>query len=98
MEKKVAGFWVKVPCVDNVGSCTYSPTCAQFIDLCQKYLVKYSIPCVCPFPAGTYAINDAVFDITGHLPPGASGEFRITADIHASSGHIGCLHVDADLK
>jgi hypothetical protein len=56
MEKKVAGFYIKVPCIDNVGSCTYGDLCKDWADVCPKYFSKYGIPCACPIPANWFAV------------------------------------------
>ena len=99
MEKKVAGFWIKVPCVDNVGSCNYGDLCKDWADVCQKYFVKYGIPCACPLPPHTYSIPDIITDVKGKLPPGISGEFRITGNfISTTAGHLGCLQVDGNIE
>jgi ganglioside GM2 activator len=99
MEKKVAGFYIKVPCIDNVGSCTYGDLCKDWADVCPKYFSKYGIPCACPIPANTYTVPDIEFDITGKLPPGASGDLRVTANMNSpSAGHLGCLQVTINLQ
>lgn len=55
VEKEVAGFWVKIPCVEQIGSCTYEDFC-QLLDLyippgesCPEPLHSYGLPCHCPF-------------------------------------------------
>jgi ganglioside GM2 activator len=97
MEKKVAGFWIKVPCIDNVGSCNYGGLCKDWADVCPKEFAKYGIPCTCPIAAGTYTIPDAVIDITKKLPAGASGDFRITGNLVSSTGHLGCLQIEINI-
>ena len=96
MEKKVSGFWIKVPCEGGkVGSCNYGNLCAAWAEACPKYFEKYSIPCTCPVAAGTYSIPDAVVDVTEKLPSGASGDFRITANLLSqSAGHLGCVQLE----
>lgn len=57
VEKEVAGFWVKVPCVEKVGSCHYPDACALLDELippgqeCPPPLSVYELPCHCPFKA-----------------------------------------------
>lgn len=55
MEKEVAGFWVKIPCVEQLGSCTYEDFC-DLLNLyippgepCPEPLHTYGLPCHCPF-------------------------------------------------
>lgn len=57
VEKEVAGFWVKVPCMEKVGSCHYPDACALLDELippgqeCPPPLSVYELPCHCPFKA-----------------------------------------------
>lgn len=57
VEKEVTGFWAKIPCVEQIGSCTYEDFC-QIIDTftppgepCPEPLRTYGLPCHCPFKA-----------------------------------------------
>ena len=98
MEKKVAGFYVKLPCIDNVGSCTYGDICKIWAQACTSQFEKYGLPCNCPFPAKTYTVSDVGVAITANLPGIADGEYRITGNlVSASAGHIGCLQVIVNL-
>ena len=50
IEKEVLGEWIKIPCVDSVGSCSYQDICAFLEEVtCPDPLVKAGIPCKCPF-------------------------------------------------
>lgn len=55
VEKEVAGFWVRVPCVEQLGSCHYQDACALLDELtppgqdCPPPLSVYQLPCRCPF-------------------------------------------------
>lgn len=98
MEKKVGSFYIKVPCIDNLGSCNYGNICESWAELCPKYLAPYGIPCTCPIPPNTYSIPTATFDVTAKLPSQANGDFRITADMSSGSGHLGCLRIEVNLK
>ncbi|GFR94370.1 ganglioside GM2 activator [Elysia marginata] len=50
---KTLGIWIKVPCVDGVGSCTYSDFCQMLnkIKKCPPAITKAGLKCKCPFPA-----------------------------------------------
>ncbi len=98
MEKKVAGFYITIPCIDNVGSCTYGSLCQAWASACPKYFEKYGIPCTCPIPANTYSIPDAVIGISGKLPSIVDGQFRLTGDIGSNAGHLGCIQLEIGLK
>ncbi|CAF0835999.1 unnamed protein product [Adineta steineri] len=98
MEKKVGGFYVKVPCIDNFGSCTYGNLCEAWADACPKYFEQFRIPCKCPIPADTYTIPGAVIKIGGHLPSVGEGDYRLTGDLGSSGTHLGCLRLQVTLK
>ncbi|CAF1191959.1 unnamed protein product [Adineta ricciae] len=98
MERKVGGVFVKVPCVDNFGSCTYEDLCKDWASACPKYFEKYGVPCSCPIPPKTYTISDAVIGINGHLPSVGGGEYRITANLLSSKAHLGCIKLQVTLK
>jgi len=44
---------VPIPCLDNVGSCTYNNVCDMYATVCDK-VKPYNLPCPRPIPAGTY--------------------------------------------
>ncbi|KAK3735445.1 hypothetical protein RRG08_015638 [Elysia crispata] len=49
---KVLGVWVRVPCVDKVGSCTYADFCNILkVQKCPPEILKAGLTCKCPFPA-----------------------------------------------
>jgi len=99
VETKVAGFWIKVPCVDNVGSCNYGNICTQWPATCQKYFEKYGIPCTCPIPANTYTISDFTGDITKKIPISTKDDLRITANVVSSTaGHQTCLQLEVTVQ
>uniref|UniRef100_A0A8C7YHW2 Ganglioside GM2 activator n=1 Tax=Oryzias sinensis TaxID=183150 RepID=A0A8C7YHW2_9TELE len=57
LKKEVAGIWVKVPCLDDLGSCHYPDACDLLDQLippgqdCPEPLHTYGLPCHCPFKA-----------------------------------------------
>lgn len=57
LEKEVAGFWVKIPCLEELGSCHYQDVCDVLNQLilpgqdCPEPLHTYGLPCRCPFKA-----------------------------------------------
>jgi ganglioside GM2 activator len=94
MEKKIAGFYIKIPCIANLGSCTYNDLCKDWAAVCPQY-AKFGIPCTCPIPANTYTVDGLVADVTTKLPPGSSGDLRITGNIQSpTAGHIFCLQIE----
>ncbi len=98
LEKKVAGFFVKVPCIDNIGSCTYDGICGDWAQICPQYFEQYGIPCTCPFAAKSYSIPDTTFSVGTSIPGIASGEYRVTGTLVTSDGfHVVCLQVILEL-
>jgi len=90
--KKIFGVWTDIPCVEGIGSCTYSDLC-QFLEenvepQCPPILATYNIPCVCPFTATTYSLPP-VNIIT--INPGydwlTSGDFSAQATVNDNSGN-----------
>ncbi|XP_052430138.1 ganglioside GM2 activator [Carassius gibelio] len=73
LEREVAGVWIKVPCVDDLGSCYYPDACVRLAQLfmwipqlCPEPKPSSSVPCGCPFRAIS---GDLIFIIvTTELP------------------------------
>jgi hypothetical protein len=97
MQKKFLSFWINVPCQHNIGSCTYQDVCKYWTDACP-FLKIYDIPCNCPLPAQTYTIPDTTLEATKPLPAGASGDYRIYANLlSGSAGELGCLYFETTI-
>jgi ganglioside GM2 activator len=94
----VGKFYIKVPCIDNVGSCNYGDVCKMWAEVCPKYFEKYGFPCTCPIPANTYSVPDAIIDISKKVPSKATGEFKLTANIGGDSHNLGCFKLQFKLK
>ena len=49
--KKVGSIWVKVPCIGEIGSCTYDDLCSilSMIPECPDPFTSNGVPCQCPF-------------------------------------------------
>ena len=99
MEKKIAGFFIKVPCEGNVGSCTYRDLCTNMTQVFPKVLETYDASKKCPsIPPAIYSVSNLVMDVTKSLPSIADGEFRITIDFLSNiAGQLGCLQLDVNL-
>ncbi len=97
MEKKIAGFFVKVPCIDNVGSCTYKGVCADWAKACPT-LPPLGVPCTCPFPAKGYSVNGVTVEVKQSIPGIAAGDFRVTGKLVSASGEVVCLEVTVTLS
>lgn len=106
VEKEVAGFWVKIPCVEQLGSCTYENVCDlidQYIppgETCPEPLHTYGLPCHCPFKEGTYSLPSSNFTVPDlELPSWLStGNYRIQSILSSGGKRLACIKIAASLK
>ncbi|MBN3275083.1 SAP3 protein, partial [Polyodon spathula] len=105
LEKEVAGIWVKVPCVEELGSCHYSDAC-QILDTlippgqdCPEPLHTYGIPCHCPFKAGDYSLPDSDFYLPDvDLPYWlTNGNYNVVGILGSAGQELGCLKLTFSL-
>uniref|UniRef100_A0A3P8RZD4 Ganglioside GM2 activator n=1 Tax=Amphiprion percula TaxID=161767 RepID=A0A3P8RZD4_AMPPE len=101
LEKEVAGFWVKIPCVEELGSCHYQDGCDILNQLippgqdCPEPLHTYGLPCHCPFKAGSYSLPQSDFylpyvDLPYWL---TNGNYRVQGVLGSGGKELGCLKV-----
>ncbi|GFO48857.1 ganglioside gm2 activator [Plakobranchus ocellatus] len=72
MDVRSGDQWQKLPCIEQVGTCTYDDICellASQIPQCKS--------CQCPFPKGNYSFPATTVDIPLPLVP--PGDYRIKA-------------------
>ncbi|XP_062856034.1 ganglioside GM2 activator [Trichomycterus rosablanca] len=101
LEKDVAGFWVKIPCVDELGSCHYQDICDILNQLippgqdCPEPLVTYGLPCHCPFKAGDYSLPQSDFILPDVELPSwlTNGQYRVQGILGGYGKELGCLKV-----
>jgi len=101
MKKKLFGAWIQVPCVDNVGSCTYSGICAMAEKIeCPPELVKQGFTCRCPVEAKEYTVPEATFKIPDLPLPATieNGDFQVKATIMDGGSELGCFNFQFSLK
>ena len=93
MEKNIAGFYIKIPCEGNVGSCTYRDICRDGFELAPMLSGMNATGKPCPaIPPATYSVANLVMNIAKSLPSIADGGFRITVDFLSNSvGQLGCV-------
>ncbi|XP_049595310.1 ganglioside GM2 activator [Syngnathus scovelli] len=105
LEKEVAGFWVKIPCLDELGSCHYADVCDILNQLippgvdCPEPLHTYGLPCRCPFKPGSYALPQSDFflpfmDVPSWL---TNGDYRLQGVLGGGGEELGCLKVALSL-
>ncbi|KAJ8910291.1 hypothetical protein NQ315_014966 [Exocentrus adspersus] len=70
VEKDELGAWIKIPCIDSLGSCTYSDLCTYSVPsnkTCPDNFINNDVPCRCPIPKGNYTIPPKLsLDIKEH--------------------------------
>uniref|UniRef100_UPI00398F3211 ganglioside GM2 activator-like n=1 Tax=Pristiophorus japonicus TaxID=55135 RepID=UPI00398F3211 len=106
LDKEVAGLWVNIPCVDEIGSCTYNDVCQLLDDVippgqnCPEPLFTYGLPCHCPFKAGEYSLPNTDFQIpTIYLPYWmTTGNYKATGVLTSNEQELACLKVSFSLK
>jgi len=97
LEKHEAFFWLPIPCIEGIGSCTYDDVCETLMHAeCPPALVAANIPCKCPFPQGSYSLpfTSKAVDPGTAVP---SGEYRVTVNLSMKGQPVACLNVEANL-
>nr|AAA52767.1 GM2-activator protein [Homo sapiens]AAD25741.1 GM2 activator protein [Homo sapiens]CAA43993.1 GM2 activator protein [Homo sapiens] len=106
LEKEVAGLWIKIPCTDYIGSCTFEHFC-DVLDMliptgepCPEPLRTYGLPCHCPFKEGTYSLPKSEFVVPDLELPSwlTTGNYRIESVLSSSGKRLGCIKIAASLK
>ncbi|VCW98891.1 unnamed protein product [Gulo gulo] len=106
IEKEMASFWVKVPCLGHAGSCTFEDIC-QILDIfippgqpCPEPLHTYGLPCHCPLKVGTYSVPETHFTLPDIDLPSwiSSGTYRIQSVLSSGGKRLGCVKISAALK
>ncbi|XP_032463505.1 LOW QUALITY PROTEIN: ganglioside GM2 activator-like [Phocoena sinus] len=105
LENEVAGFWVEVPGVKQLGSCAYENFCDVLEVLtplenpCPEPLHTCGLPCHCPFKEGTYSLPKSNFFLPDLQLPSwlSSGNYR-SETILSNGKRLGCAEVSASLK
>ncbi|XDV37042.1 hypothetical protein PO909_006733 [Leuciscus waleckii] len=105
LEKEVAGLWVKIPCLDEIGSCHYPNICDLLNQLippgqdCPEPLHTYGLPCHCPFKAGDYSLPTSDIDIPEVELPGwlTNGNYKVQGVLGSSGKELGCLKISFSL-
>eukprot|EP01128_Nolandella_sp_AFSM9_P012757 TRINITY_DN958_c2_g1_i1.p1 TRINITY_DN958_c2_g1~~TRINITY_DN958_c2_g1_i1.p1 ORF type:complete len:173 (+),score=42.30 TRINITY_DN958_c2_g1_i1:306-824(+) len=106
IHRTVFGEPIKIPCVQNIGSCTYP------LDVCTKMpvpgskqcdqLKKLGVPCECPVnpmviqsPAGGLSVNTTAIEKVSWL---AKGHYQVQAQVFTKTNSLfACFEVEATL-
>ncbi|XP_021372401.1 ganglioside GM2 activator-like [Mizuhopecten yessoensis] len=85
MKKDFRGDWIDIPCIANVGSCTYSSLCSDLdMATCPEELKNAGIDCRCPFKAKTYKVSS--LSIPVNAAAFLSGDFKVKALVTFGDG------------
>ncbi|XP_063955335.1 ganglioside GM2 activator-like [Lytechinus pictus] len=105
--KKKVLVWIPIPCIDNVGSCTYDDICEMLNTTfppsqpCPEPFASSGLPCHCPFSAGDYNLpaTQVEVDDTGIPSWLSSGDYQVKAVAQDSSGkELACFTATLTLK
>lgn len=94
LKKKAAGIWVPLPCIDQIGSCSYGDICQllEQVTQCPRQLTAIGIDCKCPIKAGKYTLPSMSQDIGAEAFP--SGDYEVTGTVTDKDGKVAaCLEV-----
>lgn len=79
MQKQTTSSWVKIPCVDDIGSCTYANFCEYLEKIppekCPPFL---GFPCRCPIKAGNYKYTNLDFGPVPDVGSIGVGNYKVT--------------------
>ncbi|PIK46346.1 hypothetical protein BSL78_16795 [Apostichopus japonicus] len=96
--------WVEIPCVDNLGSCTYVDGCSMIPfkagQPCPAPLSTYNLPCTCPFQQGTYHLPKSTVEIpqTGLPEWLTDGDYKINVQLYdTSDAQLACFDIVVSL-
>ncbi|KAB1281816.1 Ganglioside GM2 activator [Camelus dromedarius] len=106
VEKEVAGIWIKIPCVEQTGSCIYENICDTLDDLippgshCPEPLHTYGLPCHCPLKAGVYIMPRSNIELPSLQLPAwlSTGNYRIKSKLSSGGNHLACVKISFSLK
>lgn len=90
VEKKSGSTYIRLPCIQNLGSCTYKNVCDMLVGAtCPDPLVQYGIPCRCPFKKNNYNLPSASFEIDAAFLP--EGDYHLNAAVFSGGKQALCL-------
>ncbi|KFP35901.1 Ganglioside GM2 activator, partial [Chlamydotis macqueenii] len=106
VEKALGDLWIQLPCIDQLGSCTYDDVCTILDNLippgtaCPEPLLTYGIPCHCPFKAGSYSLPASDFVLPDVELPAwmTNGNYRVRAVASNNGKELGCVKLTFSLQ
>ncbi|NWU62451.1 SAP3 protein, partial [Pterocles burchelli] len=106
VERALGDLWIQLPCVDQLGSCTYNDVCAILDNLippgttCPEPLLTYGIPCHCPFKAGSYSLPASDFVLPEIELPAwmTNGNYRVQVTLSSGGEQLACVKLTFNLQ
>ncbi|KAK0062213.1 ganglioside GM2 activator [Biomphalaria pfeifferi] len=97
LKKKIGFIWIEVPCIHNLGSCTYNDICERLVGAnCPQVFVDHNVPCKCPFPQGHFTIPVTDIPIkSGSVP---SGAYKLELKLSVSSALVTCIDISFSIN
>lgn len=96
------GVFIGIPCVDNVGSCTYNDVCPLLEKIeCPKELIDRGFRCHCPFEAKEFNIPAGTPFPIPKLPIPSSienGGYDIKVTLKNGDTVLGCYEFKFSLE
>lgn len=94
LEKKFGSSYIKIPCIGNIGSCTYDDLCQLLAGAtCPPPFVTNKVPCKCPFRKGSYSLPSATFEVDAAVFP--SGDYHASANVTLNGNLVTCIDIMA---
>jgi len=98
LEKSIFGIWTEIPCVDNLGSCTYDDFCDLLTPgnpLCSPPFSDHGFPCKCPIPAGSYSLPPSSIAVPNpNISWLSDGDYYVEVVVSDNSGNqLGCYEI-----
>ncbi|XP_072728755.1 ganglioside GM2 activator isoform X1 [Ciconia boyciana] len=106
VEKALGDLWIQLPCIDQLGSCTYNDVCTILDNLippgttCPEPLLTYGIPCHCPFKAGSYSLPASDFVLPEVELPAwmTNGNYRVRVAVSSGGEELACVKLAFSLQ
>nr|XP_053645883.1 ganglioside GM2 activator-like [Cherax quadricarinatus] len=106
VERRIFWLWVKIPCLDGLGSCHYNDVCEVIpfppSEPCPDPFPRFKLPCRCPALKGHYIVKNSTFSVPGivsYLPSWLiSGDYYVHGVAYKNSTRLGCYSVYASVS
>ncbi|XP_045613448.1 ganglioside GM2 activator isoform X2 [Procambarus clarkii] len=106
VERRIGWLWVKIPCLDGLGSCSYEDVCElvpfSLPEPCPDPFPRFKLPCRCPALKGHYVVKDGMFSIANIvtiLPAWlVSGDYYVHGMAYKNGKRLGCYTVYASIS